>query len=447
MENIDATVLTTALPTMARDFGVRAPEMSVAVTSYLLSLAVFIPASGYLCDRHGTRRVFSAAILLFVAGSVACALSPSLLTLAAARVLQGIGGAMMVPVGRLIILRSVERHELVPAQSWLLVPGLLGTILGPPVGGFVVTYLKWHWIFWINVPIGLVGIVLVRRFIGDFREPSDHGFDFAGFVLSGLALGALLFGFELVGTGSNPRLGWGLVGGGVLCALGYVAHYRRRERAILDLSLLRVPTFRLSVIGGSLIRITHGAQSFLMALMLQIGFGYSAAASGLITLAPAVGSMPMKSLVPPILRRLGFRRAFILFGMGGTILYAVCGFFRPGWPAPAMFAVLCGAGFLLSFQFTAYNTIAYDEIPPARMSSAASFYSTLQQLTLSLGVCTAATVTHLSMSAGGRARPALADFSTAFWAVTAISFLSLFANLRFDPQAGSELSGAKTGAA
>ena len=441
MENLDATVLATALPAMARDFGVSAPAMSVALTSYLLALAVFIPASGHLADRLGAKLVFRAAIALFVAGSIACGLSPSLPAVVAARFVQGIGGAMMIPVGRLVLLRSVAKRDMVSAMSWLVMPAMIGPIVGPPVGGFIVTYLDWRWIFWINLPIGLAGILLVGRFIADVRETATHPFDGRGFLLSAVALGGLLFGCEMASREGGARLAALLLPAGALAGALYLGHAKRTAHPILDVSLMRIPTFRLSLIAGSLTRITQGAQPFLLPLMMQLAFGLSAAQSGTMTVATAIGSFGMKGLARRILQRFGFRSSLVVLGLLGTLTYATCGLFRPGWPLPAVFAVLVVSGFLLSFQFTAYNTIAYDEISKDRMSAATSFYSTFQQLMLSLGICTGATALHVSMLAQGHSAPAFADFSAAFWTVTAISLTAVFVNARFDPNAGAELTG------
>ncbi len=444
MENLDATVLATALPTMARDFGVAAPAMSIALTSYLLALAMFIPASGTMADRFGARPVFRAAIGVFVAGSLACGLAPSLEWMVVARFVQGIGGAMMMPVGRLVLLRSVAKRDMVSAMSWLIMPALVGPILGPPLGGFIVTYLDWRWIFWLNLPIGLLGIVLVGRFIADIREEAPHAFDAIGFILSGVALGCLLFGFEMTSRPGEAAVAAALVGIGALFGLAYWRHARRAEHPILDLSLMRIATFRLSVLGGSLTRITQGAQPFLLPLMMQLAFGLSAAQSGAMTVAGAIGSFGMKGVARRILKRFGFRSSLIVMGVLGTGAYAICGLFRPDWPLPAVFAVLVLSGFLISFQFTAYNTIAYDEIGKDRMSAATSFYSTFQQLMLSLGICVGATALHVSMLSRGGEAVAFTDFTVAFWTVTAISLLAVFVNWRFDPQAGAELSGRKS---
>ncbi len=441
MEQLDATILATALPTMARDFGVAAPSMSIALTSYLLSLAIFIPASGRVADRFGSRTVFAGAIAAFMLGSVLCAQAPSLPLFVAARAFQGLGGAMMMPVGRLVLLRSVERRNLVSAMSWLLVPAMIGPIVGPPVGGFIVTYLDWRWIFYINVPIGLLGLALVLGFIENARGEAAGPFDWSGMALSGVALGCLFFGFELA---SHPGLGAptaGLLAVGLAVGALYVRHARRTADPIMDLSLMRLPSFGTSVIAGSLTRITQGAQPFLLPLMLQLGFGLTAAQSGGIIVATALGSMSMKAFAPGILRRIGFRRSLIVNGVIASGGYALCAAFRPGLPFPVIFAVLLLSGFFMSFQFTAYNTVAYDAVPASRMSSATSFYTTFQQLMLSVGICTAALALQGSMALGGHAHPALGDFSAAFLAVTTISLAATIWNLRFSPGAGAEISG------
>lgn len=441
MEFVDSTVLATALPTMARDFGVRPQEMSVALTSYLLALAIFIPASGKIADRFGSRTVFRSAIALFVLGSLACGQSITLEMMVASRFVQGIGGAMMIPVGRLVLLRSVAKRDMVNAMSWLLVPALIGPILGPPLGGFIVTFLDWRWIFYINLPMGLLGFWLVGRYIANFREDERGRFDTLGFVLSGVSLGCLLFGFEMVSRPGEGALAGVLIAIGASAGALYVRHALNRKDAILDLGLLRDPTFRLSVIAGSITRITQGAQPFLLPLMMQVALGFSAARSGTITVAIAIGSLAMKSVAPRVLRRFGFRRALVWNGLMATAGYAVVGFFNASWPVWAMFCTLLVCGFLMSFQFTAYNTIAYDGVDKRNMSSATAFYSTFQQLMLSLGICIAALALHLATVANGHDTPRMGDFSIAFWVVSAISLTSTFWNLRFAPDAGAEISG------
>ncbi|HEX7814043.1 MFS transporter [Dyella sp.] len=442
MEQLDATVLATALPAMARDFHVNAPAMSIAITSYLLMLAIFIPASGAMADRFGARRVFSSAIGVFVVGSILCAWTTSLPLMVAARVLQGAGGAMMAPIGRLILLRTVERKYLVSAMSWTLVPAFLGPLIGPPLGGFIVTYLDWRWIFYINVPVGALGFVLVSRLIPDIAAESHATrFDFPGFVLCGVGLGCLLFGFETVGQGSELTRALVLLAIGLAASIGYVIYARRRENPLLDLSLMKIDSFRLSTIGGSLMRITQGAQPFLLPLMFQIGFGWSAVKSGQLILATTLGAIVTRSFTPRLLRRVGFRNGMIFNGVLSSLGYAVCALFRPGWPYPVMFVLLFCCGAFMSFQFAAYNTIAYENVPSTRVSAANSFYTTLQQLMLSVGVCAGALILKTAMVAGGSKQPELSDFSIAFLVVTLISLSSTRWHVKFAPDAGHELSG------
>lgn len=441
MEGLDGTVLATGLPGMARDLGVSPTAMSIALTSYLISLAIFIPASGRIADRYGARGVFRSAILAFTIGSIFCAQAPNLPFLVIARFLQGMGGAMMMPVGRLVLFRTIEKRQMVSAMSWVLIPALLGPIIGPPFGGFIVTYLNWRWIFYINVPIGLLGVVLVSLFVPDIHIQPRRPFDILGLILSGISLGSLLFGFELTSHPGNFILALCLLALGVTSGVAYLAYARRVTDPILDLRLMKVPSFGISMIAGSLTRITQGAQPFLLPLMLQLGFGFTALQSGLMTLGTGLGAFAMKAIAPRILRRFGFRDSLIVNGLIASLGYATCALFRPGWTFPAIFAVLVLCGFFMSFQFTAYNTIAYDEITPAQLSSATSFYTTFQQLMLSLGICTAAAGLQGAMLLHGHTVPALQDFSFAFFLVTTISLFATIWNRRFAPGAGIEFSG------
>ena len=442
MEQLDATVLATALPAMARDFSVTAPAMSVAITSYLLMLAIFIPVSGAVSDRFGARNVLSTAIGVFVVGSVLCAWATSLPLMVGARVLQGAGGAMMAPIGRLIVLRTIEKRHLVSAMSWTLVPAFLGPLIGPPLGGFIVTYFDWRWIFYINVPIGMLGFVLVRRLIPDIGAESDpKPFDLRGFLLCGVGLGCLLFGFETAGQNASLAKAGNLLAIGIAACIGYVLHARRHAHPLLDLSLMKIDSFRLSVISGSLMRITQGAQPFLLPLMFQLGFGWSAVRSGQLILATTLGAIVTRSFTPRLLRKVGFRNGMLYNGLCSSLGYAVCALFRPSWPEPLMFALLCCCGAFMSFQFAAYNTIAYEAVPASRVSAANSFYTTLQQLMLSLGVCAGATILKTTMVVSGNHQPALMDFSIAFLIVTAISLSSIRWHRAFAHDAGHELSG------
>jgi EmrB/QacA subfamily drug resistance transporter len=447
MEHMDATILATALPTMARDFRVPVTNVSTALTAYLLALAIFIPASGRIADRLGSKTVFRAAIVVFLAGSILCGLAPSMSFLVFARFLQGIGGSMMVPIGRLVLLRSVDKADLVQAMTWLVMPGMIGPIVGPPLGGLIVTYSDWRWIFYLNIPIGLLGVVLVTKFIDQVQDEAPAPLDLVGFVLAGVSLGCLLFGFEMTSRPGELGRAASLVLIGLISGLAYVLHARRRLDPILDLGLLAVPTFRLAVIGGSLIRITQGALPLLLPLMLQLNFGMTAAKSGTITIASVVGAFTMRWLAPSLLKRVTFRKVLVVNGLVSSAGYAICGLFRPSWPTPVIFAVLAVNGFLMSFQFTVYNSVAYADIDKPRMSSATSFYATFQQLMLSLGVCVAAVVLQLGMQTARHATPQFGEFTLAFIVVTAISASAIVANVRFAHDAGDELRGRHRAAA
>jgi EmrB/QacA subfamily drug resistance transporter len=441
MDGVDSTVLAVALPTMAHSFGADPLHMNVALTSYLLSLAVFIPISGKVADRFGSRTVFRAAIGLFTAGSLLCSQADSLVFLVLARLVQGMGGAMMVPVGRLVLLRSVSKAELVRAMSWLMIPASIGPIMGPPIGGFIVTYLSWPWIFYINVPIGLLGMALASRYIEELRAPDPGRFDVLGFLLTGTALSTLIFGLEFGSRGvGSGRLTAALLGTGAVAALLYWRRARGQERPILDFRLMRVPTFRISVLSGTLSRIAVGATPFLLPMMLQLGFGMSAARSGSITFASSVGSLAMRSVAPALLRRIGFRNTLVWVGAFSTCILAVSAAFRPWWPVPLMFGVLMFGGFVQSLQFMAYNTIAYADLPRPEMSAATSFYTTFQQLSLSLGIGVSAATLAASIALAHHDRPLPSDFSVAFLTVAGIALFAPLISTFLARDAGAELT-------
>jgi EmrB/QacA subfamily drug resistance transporter len=448
MEQLDGTVLATALPAMAKSFNADPLHMNVALTSYLLTLAMFIPASGRLADRFGSRTVFRAAIGLFTLGSIACAQAPTLPLLVAARMLQGAGGAMMSPVGRLVMLRAVSKAELVKAMAWLMIPATMAPILGPPIGGFIVTYVSWHWIFYINVPIGLTGIVLVTRYIEEIKEPTRTRFDVRGLILAGTALASLMFSIEMASRGvGRSEVTVALFGLGVIAAGLYALHARVHPHPMLDFRMLHIVTFRYSVICGSLSRIAVGAMPFLLPMMLQLGFGMSAARSGLITFVSSVGSLAMRLIAPRFLRQLGFRNVFIWIGLIATLLLALTAAFRPSWPIEFIYAVLLLNGFFQSLQFMAYNTIAYADVPRPQMSTATSFYTTFQQMSLTLGIAISAAVLAGSIHMLGHQGAMLPDFSVAFLVVAVISLSAPVISLRLDRAAGAEVSGHRDRAA
>ena len=442
MQNLDSTVIATALPTMAKVFGYDPQRMSVALTSYLLSLAVFIPASGWIADRHGTRNVFRTAIVLFTLGSILCGLSNSLAFLVCSRILQGLGGAMMVPVGRLLLLRTAARTELVAAMAWLTTPALLGPVVGPPLGGFIVTYLNWRWVFYINIPIGLLGFVLVSIFIDDVREAPRGAFDKRGLLLTGTALTGLMFGLETLGRGIVPLTATiAMLSAGSLAAITYFFHAKRTVEPILDFTLMKLPCFGLSFTAMMLFRTGIGAIPFLLPMMLQVGFGKAAVESGMITFASSAGALVMKPATQRALRLFGFRDTLVWNGALSGVMLAACAAFRPTWPAAAIYAVLLVGGFMRSLQFTAYNALAYGDVPRARMSSATSLYTAGQQLAATIGVSAGAVSLEIACSVTRHAVPEPIDFSAAFVVVGFMTFIAAPIALFMPRTAGDELTG------
>ena len=441
MENMDSTVIATSLPAIATDIGSNPLALKLAVTSYLLSLAIFIPASGWTADRFGARTVFRAAIAVFVLGSIGCALSGSLMDFVIARIVQGMGGAMMTPVGRLVLVRTIAKRELVSAMAWVTTPALIGPVIGPPVGGFITTYATWHWIFIINVPIGLLGIILATRFIDDVRAEDHERFDVVGMVLAGLGIAGIAFGLSVLGLNFLP---WtvvaALVVGGAIFVVTYLVHARHTTNPALDLTLFRLPTFRASVLGGFVFRLGIGALPFLLPLMLQVGFGMSPFQSGLITFASAVGAMGMKMWATTALKRFGFRTILVTNAIISAGFLAVCAAFTAATPVGAMLALLLVGGFFRSLQFTSINTIAYAEVESARVSRATALVSVGQQLSISAGVALGALAAEITVWARGDATLQAADFPPAFLAVAAVSALSVFIFARLPSDAGAELA-------
>ena len=441
MENLDLTVLSTALPAIAADFGANPIHLKLALTSYLLALAILIPASGWLADRYGARLIFRIAILTFVTGSILCGLSSSITEIVASRIVQGIGGSMMVPVGRLVILRSVEKRDLVGSLAWLTVPALIGPVMGPPVGGFITTYFQWRWIFWINVPVGVLGLILATLFIPDIRGDERRRFDALGFALAGLGLALFMSGSTMLGLGLLPIvyvLGM-LVGGAVLLA-AYIVHSRRAESPIVDLSLFRIPTFGTSMIGTILFRIGVGATPFLLPLLLQVGFGMTPFHSGLVTFASAIGALAMKFVAPPILRRHGFRSVLVFNALVAGVFVTLPASFTQATPVWVMTGLLLIGGFFRSLQFTSVNALAFADIPPERMSRATTLTSVAQQLALSVGISIGAIAVQLTSASTGGAITA-ASFWPAFLVVGLLTAASSIPFMRLAHDAGHEMSG------
>jgi EmrB/QacA subfamily drug resistance transporter len=450
MQNLDTSIINTALPSIADSFHDSPVRLSLAVTSYMLSLAVFIPISGWIADRFGAATVFRAAIVVFTVASMACGLCNNIVELTSARVLQGVGGAMMVPVGRLVLLRSIDRRDLVRAISYLTTPAILGPILGPPIGGLITTYFSWRWVFLLNVPIGILGIVLVTMLIEDSKPDTIPPLDWRGFVFTGISLTCLMYGAELI---AHPSVGPEIIVlllavGAALGALS-IRHARRHAAPLIDLSLMKIETFRANMTGGSIFRLTAGAMPFLTPMLLQVGFGYSAFDSGLVTFAGGLGSFFNKMSTGPILRRFGYRNTFMVNAAIAAVFIALCAFFTASTPITLMFAILGIGGYFRSLQFTALNSLAFADVPSDKMSAATGLSSMIQQLTNGMGIAFAAIAVHLAhvwrYGADMPLQPA--DFHAGFLFVAALSLISIFYFGKLAPTAGAEVTGHRPRAA
>jgi EmrB/QacA subfamily drug resistance transporter len=441
IENMDSTAIATSLPAIAADLGTEPIALKLALTAYLLSLAVFIPVSGWVADKFGARNTFVAAIAVFLLGSLACAASSTLEQMVAARFLQGMGGALMVPVGRLVILRTVPKNELVQALSWLTVPALVAPMIGPPLGGLISTYGDWRWIFLINIPMGILGIVLARKFIPDLRSEVKP-LDWRGFALSGLGLALALFGFSTLGRHLvSTTLALGCLLLGLAAMAGYIWHSRRHPHPLIDLNLFRHHTFRAGVLGGALFRIGIGATPFLLPLMLQLGFGLTALQSGLLTFASAAGAMFMKTIAAGVLKRFGFRRVLWINALFASAMLAGFGLFTETTPHAVIIAVLVVSGCFRSLQFTSLNAISYAEVDQAKMGQASSLSGMAQQFSLALGVAIGGYGLQLAGEITGTAYTDAGNFSWAFLLVGAISALSAWVMFRLPNNAGAEMAG------
>ncbi|NUS19697.1 MAG: DHA2 family efflux MFS transporter permease subunit [Mesorhizobium sp.] len=444
MENMDSTVIATSLPAIAADIGTSPLTLKLAITSYLLSLAVFIPASGWTADRFGARMVFAIAVGVFMIGSVGCALSTSVTHFVFARILQGMGGAMMTPVGRLVLLRSVDKSALVNAMAWVTVPALIGPVVGPPLGGFITTYASWHWIFLINIPIGLLGIFMALRFIDPNKRETREPFDLYGMVLAGIGLAGIAFGLSVAGLNLLP---WStiaaLVAGGSISMTLYVIHARRTGSPVLDFSLLKLQTLRAAIFGGFLFRVGVGALPFLLPLLMQIGFGLSPFHSGLVTFASALGAMGMKTLAARIIRAFGFRNLMTVNAMISALFLAVCALFTVTTPLLIIMVILVVGGFFRSLEFTAINTVAYADVETAQMSRATTLVSVNQQLAVSAGVAAGAACVETTMWLRHVSEIDATVFAPAFAVVALISATSSWFFWQMPTDAGHEISGRK----
>ncbi len=447
LQNLDTSVMATALPAMANSLQVQVLDLNLAITSYLLSLAVFLPASAWLAERFGAKRLFCTAILLFSLGSALCGMAATLGQLVVCRLLQGIGGSMMVPVGRSILLRSVPADQMVKAMVWFTIPGAIGRLAGPVFGGAIVTVASWRWIFLVNIPFGLLGAALAWWFIDQDPEPAPHSagsFDTVGLALLAVALVGLLGGLEMIGKSMLPGPAIGvMVCVGLLSLYVYFRRSRAIEHPLLDFGVARFATFRTVLLGGFPMRVAIGAAPFLLPLLFQIGFGMTPMQSGLLTMATALGSLATRAAVTRAISIVGFRSLMIWSAVLAAVFYASYGLFTPDTPRGWMFFVMFLGGLCTSMAMVALNTVGYSDIPRERAGHATALAAMGQQISLAVGVVLGATVLAITSHLHGRGpeHVGAADFPAAFVSIAALALCSAVAFRRLRPEDGAEMLG------
>ena len=446
MEQLDSTIVNTAVPTMAESLGVAPLSLKAVVASYIVSLAVGIPVSGWIADRFGTRRVFSSAVAIFTLASVACGLSVDVTMLIGARILQGLGAALMTPVGRLAIVRTFAKSELLVAMNFVIIPALIGPLLGPTVGGLIVHWVSWREIFFVNVPMGIAALVIIHRYMPDYRGEGARPLDFVGLVLFSSGMAILSWLLEIFGEHQISVLqGTLLLALSLALLAAYVWHAQQIDHPLLELRLLRLRTFRVSVGGGLVTRLGIGGMPFLLPLLYQLGLGLPAWESGLLTMPSALAAMGMKALSSRVLRRYGFRSVLMVntFLVGTTI----CLFSRVSTATPLTVIVLLAfaQGFFNSLQFSSVNGMAYADITPAESSMATSIASTMQQLSLSFGLASASLVAgwFLGNVPQTEALAVTAALHRTFLTVGALTMVSALAFRTLKPGDGDNVSRGK----
>ncbi len=445
MENLDGTIIATALPQMAHSFHVGAVNLNLGITAYLLTLAVFIPISGWVADRFGSRSVFATAIAAFTLASLLCGWSHTLTQFTLMRILQGVGGAMMVPVGRLIVLRTTPKDQLTQAIAYISWPGLTALVIGPPVGGFITTYASWHWIFFLNLPLGILALILTLLWIENVRSDERHPFDWATFALGGFASTGTVYAMEKLGTQDTSwHLPMTILVLSLLSAvLAIIVARQQPAKSLIDLESMKLKSYSLSVYGASAFRVAVSVLPFLLPLMFQIAFGLNAFRSGLYLLSLFAGDLSMKAFVIQVLRSFGFRRILIVNGVITAGSIALCSTFSPGTPVLLIVAILFFHGACRSMQFTCMTTLAYTEIPSNRMSRANGFLSAVMQLSMGIGVAVGAITLRLVAHAHGHsaASPQLRDFHLAILLMALLALGPVLDSLGLRDDAGAVTSG------
>ena len=442
MEQLDSTIIAPAIPVMAAAFKVEPLQLNLAMTLYLLLLVIFVPVSGALADRFGTRRIFCIAIGIFTISSLACGFAQDMPTLLLARSIQGIGAALMVPVGRIAMVRSTRPADLVAAMAWMVTPAMIGPLLGPPLGGLVVTWLTWPWIFWANVPIGIWGLYLAQRLVPQLATKEKKPIDLAGWLILSIGVGCLVIGLELShGTSPHRNLATILLTIATLCAYGYWQYSKKHPRPLLDFSLTQITTFRVSLVAGSLVRVGYGALPFLIPLTLQLGMGMSPMDSGIVLAGSALASMVMKATTVKILKRYGFRGVLISNGILCSVGLMACAALNPHWSMPATLCLLLISGVSRSIQFNALGSIAYADTRSDQTGSATSLNTTFQQLAAAIGIALSVWFLDLFSTVGGNASPTMSSYAWTFIMLGLITGLAIPVCFQLTKVSGAALSG------
>jgi EmrB/QacA subfamily drug resistance transporter len=445
MEHMDSTVIATSLPAIATDIGTDPVSLKLALTSYLVSLAIFIPISGWTADRFGARKVFRAAIAVFVIGSILCAVSGSLGAFVVSRFIQGMGGAMMTPLARLVLVRATPRSDLVAAMAWLTVPALVGPMVGPPVGGFLTTFVSWHWIFLINVPIGIAGILVAGRVLPRIDGVKSSPIDWRGFMLAAIAASGVVFGLSVISLPAlPPAFGIAAVAIGTVAAVAYPFHARRVAHPLLDLRLFSNRAFSAAIYGQFFFRVGTGATPFLLPLMFQLLFGLSPFESGLLTFVTALGALAMKFVATGTLRGAGFKTVTIATAVVGGLLIGANALFTAETPYALIITVLFAAGLMRSLFFTSTNALVFAELSDRDAAQATAIASVGQQISVALGVALAGGLLEVTTLFTGTELDRTA-FVVAFSAAAAASVLSALFFVRLPGDTGSSLSGHQKG--
>ena len=440
MEFLDGTVLTTAIPSIGADFAIPAADVNITMTAYLLTVAVGIPLSGWLAERFGARRIFCAAIAVFTLASLACALSQDLATLTISRVAQGAGGAMMVPVGTLVVLRGTPKSELLRATAFLVWPGLLAPVLAPLVGGALTTYLSWHWIFLVNLPLGAAAFIAAMRLVPVAPGDSGRKLDWPGMALTTVGVGALVAGLEL--ASSHPDLPWAAVSAaaGAAALAGAVLWMRRAPHPLFNLQVFRTRTFRAMATGGFIYRVTISSVPFLLPLMFQTGFGWSPLETGAMVAAVFVGNIGIKPATTPLIPKFGVKAMLVFASLASAITFALCAFLTPETPEALMFVLLVCSGAFRSIGFSAYASVQYADIPPAQLTSANTVSATLVQLGTGSGIAVAALLIRTFTGSALVPQDPAGPFRGAFLAMAVLMLASTVDSLLLPRHAGAAVS-------